>query len=121
MKTSRYIGFLAMVLGALVMASAAALPVSADRAGTEVVDVRFRIDGCGPAISAFVRDSQPNCQEPAQRRLAVTTAGGVALMILGLVLFAGGDGRGSRIAAPTASVSRRPRDGSRGNRRYTPG
>ena len=120
-RTSRYFGFLAMVLGALVIGCAAALPVTADLAGTEVVDARFRIDGCGPAISAFVRDSQPDCQAPAKRRLAVTTTGGVVAMLVGLVMLAGGDRRGSRIAAPAGGISRRPPGGSRGSKRYMPG
>ena len=114
-------GFVSMVLGALLVACAAALPVTADRQDAGVVAVRFRMDGCGPAIRAALRDTDPACQDTARRRLLITTTTGLAMVVVGLVMFAGGDSRGSRVNVATPTGRWRPPARSRGSRRCTPG
>lgn len=119
MRTSKYVGFLAMAIGALLMAGAAVLPVSVDRGGDGVLPFRFRVDGCGPAMYAAVRDSDSQCQRTAQRRLLVAATIGLLMAAVGLVMFAGGDDRGSRVAAPTGR--RRGSARGPGRRRGAPG
>jgi len=107
MRTSKYVGFLTMLLGALLIACAAALPVSVDRGDPGVIGVRFRVDGCGPAVYAAVRASDSQCQRTARRRLAVTTTIGLLMMAVGLVMFAGGDsGSRSRVDVPSPVMRR---------------
>jgi len=95
MKASRYVGFMAMVVGVLLVACGAVLPLRLDRGGG--VGVRFRIDGCGPAVYAAVHHTESDCQRMARRRLAGTTAMGLVLGAVGLVMYAGGDSRRSRV------------------------
>jgi len=95
-KASRYVGFLAMVVGILVVAGGAVLPLRLDR-GDPGVGLRFRMDGCGPAIYAAVHHSESDCQRVARRRVAGTTTVGLLLAAVGLVMYAGGDSRRSRV------------------------
>lgn len=97
-----------MLLGALLIACAAALPVGVDRGDPGVTGVRIGIDGCGPALHAAVRRSGSKCQQAARRRLALTTTAGLLLAVVGLVMFAGGDADRSRVEVETAGA-RRPR------------
>ncbi len=106
LRTSKYVGFLAMLLGALLIACAAALPVSVDRGDPGVLQVRFRVDGCGPAVYAAVRESDSQCQQTARRRLEVTTTAGLLMMVVGLVMFAGGDPGRSRVDVATGPPRR---------------
>lgn len=115
-RTSKYAGFVAMVLGALLMAGAAAMPVSVGRSESGP-GVTFRADGCGPAVYAAVRLSESDCQRTARRRLMATTTVGLLVMALGMVLFAGGDSRRSAVAVPTL-VTRRRRAARRSSARF---
>ena len=99
-RTSKYVGFVAIVVGVLLMAGAAALPVSVGRSGTGP-QVVFRADGCGPAIYAALHHFESDCQQTAKRRLLATTTVGLLMVVAGMVLFAGGDSRRSRVAVPT--------------------
>jgi len=86
-----------MVLGALLIACAAALPVSVDHGDPGVAQVRFRVDGCGPAVYAAVHRSESQCRYTARRRLELTTTAGLLMMVVGLVMFAGGEPSRSRV------------------------
>jgi hypothetical protein len=103
LRTTKYVGFLAMVLGVLLMACAAALPVSVDRGDPGVAGVRFEVDGCGPALHAALRASESQCQQTARHRLAVTTTVGLLMVVGGLVMFAGGDDGRSRVEVATGA------------------
>jgi len=105
-RTNKYVGFVAMVLGALLAVGAAAMPVSVGRSDSGA-GVVFRADGCGPAVYAAIRHSESDCQRSARRRLLVTTTVGLLLAALGLVLFAGGDSRRSAVVVPTLVRRRR--------------
>ncbi|MDQ2826604.1 MAG: hypothetical protein M3Y04_06565 [Actinomycetota bacterium] len=90
------------------MACAAALPVSVDRGDPGILGVHFRVDGCGPAVYAAVREADSQCQQTARRRLEVTTTAGLLMVVVGLVMFAGDDPGGSRVEVATGAA-RRPR------------
>lgn len=95
-RSSRYVGFVVLVLGCMLMVGAAALPVSVARSDGRA-GVVFRADGCGPAGYAAIRHAESNCRVTAQQRLLVTTTAGLLFVVVGLVLFAGGDPRRSRV------------------------
>ncbi|HEX2048757.1 MAG TPA: hypothetical protein VHF27_13405 [Acidimicrobiales bacterium] len=126
MRTSKYVGFFAMGVGALLVVGAAVLPVSpaTERFGPFRIDVRG--DSCGPAGVVAVQKGGTDCGTAARKRLLSTSAVGLLTVAFGMALFAGGDGTDhSRIDVPSRRVRRRssPRAlvGSRGSRRYTPG
>ncbi len=122
MRTSKYVGFLAIGLGALLVVGAALLPVSpaTQRFGPFRVDIRG--DNCGPAGVVAVRKADTECGLAARKRLLSTSAVGLLTVALGMALFAGGDGADhSRIDVRTARLRRRSLVRSPGSRRCTPG
>lgn len=139
LRTSKYVGFLAMGLGTLLVVGAAILPVSpaTQRLGPFRVDIRSGDDNCGPAGTVAFRTENSDCRTAARKRLLATTAIGMLMVAMGMALFAGEDEpHGSRIVVPRRDrgagrsggvsrmgrVSRRlPLSRSPGSRRYTPG
>ncbi len=122
MRTSKYVGFLGMALGTVLVVGAALLPVSpaSQRFGPFQVDIRG--DNCGPAGVVAVRQPDTECGVAARRRLVATSAIGLLTVALGMALFAGGDGNDhSRIDVGTARLRRRSLVRSPGSRRCTPG
>ncbi len=122
LRTSKYVGFLAIGLGALLVVGAAVLPVSpaTERFGPFEVDIGG--DNCGPAGVAAAREADSECRTAARRRLLSTSAIGLLAVALGMALFAGGDGTDhSRIEVRSARVRRRSLGRSPGSRRYRPG
>ncbi len=108
LRTSKYVGFLALGFGITLIMASAVLPVSpaSERFGPFRVNVRG--DSCGPAVVvAFDRAENSECRTAAQHRLLATTAVGLMVVALGMALYAGGDERsGSRIKVPTTRVKR---------------
>jgi hypothetical protein len=123
LRTSKYVGFLVIALGLILIVGAAVLPVSAtpERFGPFRVDLRG--DTCGPAGYVLTRDNANEvCKSAAHRRLIPTTAVGLLIVALGMALFAGPEERrGSMVDVPTRRVSGRPAYRSPGSRRYKPG
>ncbi len=122
MRTSKYVGFLAIGMGALLVVGAAVLPVSpaTQRFGPFRVDIRG--DNCGPAGVVAVSKPDTECGLAARKRLLSTSAVGLLVVAFGMALFAGGDGSDhSRIEARSPRVRRRSLTRSPGSRRYRPG
>lgn len=122
MRTSKYIGFLAIGVGAMIIVGAAILPVSPlpQRYGPFKVDIGG--DTCGPAGVVVAREANDVCRLAARKRLLSTTAVGLVVVAVGMALFAGGDEpHGSRVVVRTRRVRRRSASRSPGSRRYTPG
>ena len=123
MRTSKYVGFLAIGLGALLMVGAAILPVSpaTQRVGPLRVDIR-QDDNCGPAAMVAVRDGHTDCRTAARKRLLATTGIGLLTVAFGMALFAGEEqAHRSRVDVPTPRLRTRPPLRSPGSRRYRPG
>ncbi len=122
MRISKYVGFLGMGLGALLVVGGALLPVStaSERLGPLKVDIG--VDNCGPAGVVVVTSTNPECLSAARHRLLSTSALGLVVMATGMALFAGTDDDHSRIDVrrPT-TVKRRSLARNPGSRRYTPG
>lgn len=115
LRASKYVGFLAMGLGTLLIVGAAVLPVSpnSQRLGPFRVDVGG--ENCGPAGYAAFHKPDTDCGHAAGRRLLSVTPVGLLVVALGMALFAGGDDpRGSRVEVPTL---RRKRQSARWHRR----
>lgn len=70
-----------MVIGGLLAVYAAVLPLGIDRVD-DGPGVRLRVDGCGPAAYAAVRESDPKCRRAARRRLLATTTTGLLLLVV---------------------------------------
>ena len=130
LRTSKYVGFFAMGVGALLVVGAAVLPVSpaTERFGPFRIDVRG--ESCGPAGVVAVDKGGTDCGTAARKRLLSTSAIGLLTRAFGMALFAGGDGSDhSRIGVPARRLRRRPsvRSSARspvrspGSRRYRPG
>ncbi len=126
LRTSKYVGFLTIGLGALIVVGAAILPVSpaTERFGPFRVDIRG--DNCGPAGVVAVQEAGTECGTAARKRLLSTSAVGLLTVALGMALFAGGDGTDhSRIDVRNRRVRRRSSlrslVRSPGSRRYKPG
>ncbi len=126
LRTSKYVGFFAMGVGALLVVGAAVLPVTpaTERFGPFRIDTRG--DSCGPAGVAAVDKGGTDCGTAARKRLLSTTAVGLLTVAFGMALFAGGDDSDhSRIEVPSRGVRRRASagapGGSPGSRRYRPG
>ena len=121
MRTSKYVGFLAIGLGALLVVGAAVLPVSpvTERFGPFRIDIGG--ENCGPAVMVVGHAHNADCVLAARHRLLSTTAVGLLAVAFGMALFAGGDGGHSRVAVPTRRVKRRRPARNPGSRRYTPG
>jgi hypothetical protein len=122
LRRSKYAGFLAMCLGALLIVGAAVLPVSPATQRLGPFRVNLRSDNCGPAVYVAFHRPDTECGQAAHHRLLATTGVGLLVVALGTAMFAGGnEGHGSRVDVATPLVSRRSRSRSRGSRRYTPG
>lgn len=122
LRKSKYVGFLAIAFGFLLVVVAAVLPVSPanQRFGPFRVDVRG--DNCGPAAVVASGDANGVCKSAAQKRLVVASGVGLLVVAFGMALFAGGDDpHGSRIVVGTQRPKRRWLSHSPGNRRYKPG
>ena len=121
MRTSKYVGFLGIGLGVLLVVGAAVLPVSpsTQRFGPFRVDITG--DNCGPAGIVAAHDTNPVCVSAARHRLLSTSAVGLLMVAFGMALFTGGDGDHSRVAVPNRRLRRRRLARSPGSRRYTPG
>jgi len=118
LRRSKYVGFLAISLGILLMVGAAVLPVSpvTERFGP----FRIEVDGtnCGAAGYVAFREGNEVCRQAAQRRLLSTTGVGLLVVAVGMALFTGGDQRrGSMVVVPTARLKRRSVLRSPGSRR----
>ena len=117
LRTSKYVGFLAICLGILFIVGAAVLPVSpaTERFGPFGIDLRG--DTCGPAGYVALRDANEVCKQAAHRRLLSTTGIGLLVLAMGMALFSGGDERrGSMVMVPHVRVKPRTvlrRPGSR--------
>ena len=120
MRTSKYVGFLFIGLGALLVVGAAVLPVSpaTQRYGLFRIDIG---DNCGPAGIVAVHDVNAECVSAARHRLLATSAIGLLAVAFGMALFAGSDGEHSQLAVSSRRVKRRRLQRSPGSRRYTPG
>ncbi len=108
MRTSKYVGFFAIGLGAALVIAAAVLPVSpaSQRFGPFRVDIGG--DNCGPAGLVAVQKGGTDCGTAARKRLLSTSAIGLLSAAFGMALFAGGDGSDhSRIDVRTRRVRRR--------------
>ena len=122
LRTSKYVGFLAIGLGTLLIVGAAILPVSPASQRLGPFRIQVRGDNCGPAGLVAVRPANTECRLAARKRVLVTTAFGLLAIAAGTALFAGGDDpHGSRIQVPTRRVRRQSAVRSRGSRRYRPG
>jgi|GEM_PF-7027853 hypothetical protein len=122
LRRSKYVGFLAIGIGAMIMVGAAILPVSpaTQRYGPFRVDIRG--DNCGPAGVVVTREANDECRAAARKRLLSTTPIALLIIALGMALFAGGDDSNhSRVVVRTAPVKRRSGFRSPGSRRYKPG
>jgi hypothetical protein len=122
LRTSKYVGFLGISLGILIIVGAAILPVSpaSQRLGPFRIDVRG--DNCGPAGLVAQREADSECRLAARKRLLVTTSFGLLIVAAGMALFVGGDDRrGSRVEVGTRRVSRQSTLRNPGSRRYKPG
>ncbi len=119
LRSSKYVGFLAIALGLLLVVCAAVLPVSptSQRFGPFRVDVRG--DNCGPAGEVVAGDSNGVCKSAAQKRMVAAAAVGLVVIALGMALFAGGDegAHASRIVVGSPHVRR----GLGARHRYKPG
>ena len=126
LRTSKYVGFLAIGLGAVLVVGAAVLPVSPspERFGPFRIDISG--ERCGPAALVALEKGGTDCGTAARKRLLATSVLGLLAVVLGMVLFAGGDGtdhsridvaaRSVRRRSPVRSLVRSP-----GSRRYRPG
>ena len=122
MRTSKYVGFLAIGLGILFIVAAAVLPVSSTSQPFDPFRIGVRGDNCGPAGYVAVRKAETECGLAARKRLLATSAMGLVVVAVGMALFAGGDEpHRSRIDVPTRRVRRRVPPRSPGSRRYKPG
>jgi len=104
-RRTKYVGFLVIAFGILLMVSAAVLPVSpaTQRLGPFRVDIRG--DNCGPAGYVAYKGANSVCRDAAHRRLLATSAVGLIIVAMGMAFFAGGDERrGSRIEVGTPRV-----------------
>lgn len=122
MRRSKYVGFLVISLGLILVVGAAVLPVSpaTERFGPFRIDIRG--DTCGPAGYVAYRDASEVCKAAAHRRLLTTTGVGLLIVALGMALFAGPEQRrGSMVDVGNRRVKRRPTLRSPGSRRYRPG
>lgn len=119
MRVSKYVGFLVIALGLILIVGAAVLPVSpaTERFGPFRFDLRG--DTCGPAGYVATRDNANDvCRSAAHRRLVPTTGVGLLIVALGMALFAGPEERrGSMVEVPTRRVTGRPVYRSPGSRR----
>ena len=116
LRRSKYVGFLGICLGILLIVGAAVLPVSpsTERFGPFRVDLSG--NACGPA--AYVAYQRPgnDCRQAADKRLLAATSIGLLIVAFGMALFAGGDERhGSRVEVPTRraraqAIRRLPRE-----------
>lgn len=123
LRRSKYVGFLAIAVGILLVVVAAVLPVSPanQRFGPFRVDIGR--DNCGPAGEVLAGDTNGVCKSAAQKRMVAATAVGLVLLALGMALYAGGDepAHASRIVVGAHRVKRRSLLRSPGSRRYRPG
>jgi hypothetical protein len=122
LRRSKYVGFLLIGVGVIVMMGAAILPVSptATRYGPFRVDIGG--DNCGPAGVVVAREANDVCRAAARKRLLSTTPVALLIVALGMAMFAGGDApHHSRVQVRTAPVRRRSSLRSPGSRRYKPG
>ncbi|MDQ3898057.1 MAG: hypothetical protein M3326_12600 [Actinomycetota bacterium] len=122
MRTSKYVGFLGIGLGALLVVGAAVLPISPSTERFGPFRIGVGADNCGPAGVVAVRTPDTECGAAARRRLLSTSAVGLLVVALGMALFAGDDGSDhSRVDVRSRRVKRRSPAGSPGSRRYRPG
>lgn len=123
MRRSKYVGFMAIAMGLMLIVAAAVLPVSpaTQRLGPFRVDLRS--DNCGPAgLVAFDRDANSVCRSAAHHRMLAAGAVGLMVIALGMALFSGPEQRrGSRIQVTTPHVRRGPVLHDPDSRRYRPG
>jgi hypothetical protein len=122
LRRSKYVGFLVISLGIILVVAAAVLPVSpaTQRLGPFRVDIRG--DNCGPAAYVAYRDPDGVCKSAAERRLLTTSGIGLLLVALGMALFAGPSERGGSMVVVEPRVKqRRSALRSPGSRRYKPG
>lgn len=121
MRRSKYVGFLVISLGIILMVGAAVLPVSpaSERFGPFRIDIRG--DSCGPAGYVVYRGGSEVCESAAKRRLLSTTGIGLLVVALGMALFAGPSERGGSMVVVSPRVKARRPLRSPGSRRYRPG
>jgi hypothetical protein len=123
LRRSKYVGFLTIAVGILLVVVAAVLPVSPDNQRLGPFRVEIGRDNCGPAGEILAGDTNGVCKSAAQKRMVAATAVGLVLLALGMALYAGGDepAHASRIVVGAPRVRRRSLLRSPGGRRYGPG
>ncbi len=123
LRRSKYVGFLAISVGLLLVVCAAVLPVSpaSERFGPFRIDVGG--NNCGPAGEVLAGDANGVCKSAAQKRMVAAGAVGLVVIALGMALFAGGDepAHASRIVVGVPRPKRRSVLRSPGGRGYKPG
>jgi hypothetical protein len=84
MKLTKLLGLLLVGLGLILIVFPAALPATVVHEGG--VHFQARNDGCGAAVVAVFEHADDPCGQTARTRLLLTTAGGLILMVAGVVL-----------------------------------
>ena len=84
MKTTKLLGLLLIGLGLILLVLPAALPATIVHEGR--LDFRAEPDGCGAAVVAALQHGDETCGETARKRLLLTTAGGLVVVVAGVVL-----------------------------------
>ena len=88
---TKLLGLLLVGLGLILIVLPAALPATVVHQGG--LEFQAREDGCGAAIVAAYEHADLPCGQSARERLLLTTAGGVVVLVAGIVLANEPDGR----------------------------
>jgi len=118
LRRSKYVGFLVISVGIILMVGAAVLPVgpASERFGPFQIDIRG--DSCGPAGYVVYRGGNEFCESAATRRLLTTTGISLLVVALGMALYAGPSERGgSMVVVKPLARARRASLRSPGGRR----
>ena len=98
MRTTKLLGLLLVGLSLILIVLPAALPATVVHQGG--LDFQAREDGCGAAIVAALERPDEPCGHASRQRLLLTTAGGIVLLVAGVVLASESDDRyRSRVTA----------------------
>jgi hypothetical protein len=84
MRTTKLLGLLLVGLSLILIVLPAALPATVVHEGG--LNFQARNDGCGAAIVAALERQDEPCGYGARQRLLLTTAGGIVLLVAGVVL-----------------------------------
>ncbi len=89
MRTTKLLGLLLVGLSLVLIVLPAALPATIVYEGG--LEFQARNDGCGAAILAALDHENEPCGRGARQRLLLTTAGGIVMLVAGVVLATGSD------------------------------